>query len=117
MTTPLPASNPTYKNSIFPNAVDTINNQPDAETADAIMAIQQSLLPGGTPPAGIVGSAGTAGIAVGNGTTAGPRLWGGTGAPAAGLGANGDYYFRSDTPGTANQRVYVKSAGAWVGIV
>src|SRR5262245_7612001 len=41
----------------------------------------------------------------------------GSGAPAAGLGANGDFYFRSDTPATANQRIYVKSAGAWVGIV
>lgn len=41
----------------------------------------------------------------------------GTGAPAAGLGVNGDYYFRLDTPGTANQRLYVKSAGAWTGIL
>lgn len=39
------------------------------------------------------------------------------GAPSAGLGSNGDYAFRQDTPGTANQRIYVKSAGAWVGIV
>lgn len=41
----------------------------------------------------------------------------GIGAPGAGLGSNGDFYFRSDTPGTANQRIYVKSAGVWVGIV
>lgn len=32
-------------------------------------------------------------------------------------GSNGDFAFRSDTPGTALQRIYVKSAGAWVGIV
>jgi hypothetical protein len=44
-------------------------------------------------------------------------LYHGSGAPASGLGANGEFYFRSDTPGTANQRIYVKSAGAWVGIV
>ena len=56
-------------------------------------------------------------VAPGNGTTIGPAHWGGSGAPSAGLGANGDYYFRSDTPGTANQRIYVKSAGAWTGIV
>lgn len=39
----------------------------------------------------------------------------GSGVPTG--GANGNYYFRTDTPGTANQRVYVKSAGSWVGIV
>lgn len=41
----------------------------------------------------------------------------GSGAPAAGLGINGDFYFRTDTPGTANQRLYIKSAGAYVGII
>jgi hypothetical protein len=40
----------------------------------------------------------------------------GSGAPSNSLGANGDFYFRIDTPGTANQRLYVKSAGAYVGI-
>lgn len=44
-------------------------------------------------------------------------MYGGTGAPNNANGNNGDYYFRSDTPGTGNQRIYVKSAGAWVGIV
>lgn len=38
-------------------------------------------------------------------------------APAAGLGNNGDFAWRQDTPGTANQRLYVKSAGAWTGIL
>jgi len=41
----------------------------------------------------------------------------GSGTPAVGMGINGDFYFRTDTPGTANQRIYVKSSGAWVGIV
>lgn len=41
----------------------------------------------------------------------------GTGVPNNANGNNGDYYFRGDTPGTANQRLYVRSAGAWVGIV
>lgn len=45
------------------------------------------------------------------------QTWTGSGVPAAGLGSNGDYYLRSDTPGTANQRIYVKSAGAWAGIL
>jgi len=41
----------------------------------------------------------------------------GIGVPSNTMGLNGFYYFRMDTPGTANQRLYVKSAGAWVGIV
>jgi hypothetical protein len=41
----------------------------------------------------------------------------GSGVPSNGLGANGDFYFRTDTPGTANQRLYVRSAGAYIGIV
>jgi len=45
------------------------------------------------------------------------NLYGGSGVPAGGLGANGDFYFRTDTPGTANQRLYVKSAGAWTSIL
>lgn len=32
-------------------------------------------------------------------------------------GGNGDVYFRTDTPGVANQRLYNKQAGAWVGIL
>ena len=44
-------------------------------------------------------------------------LFSGSGAPSGSTGSNGDYYFRTDTPGTANQRIYVKSAGAWTGIV
>lgn len=37
-------------------------------------------------------------------------------APSNALGANGDICFRNGTPGVANQRIYIKSAGAWVGI-
>jgi hypothetical protein len=47
----------------------------------------------------------------------GPAIYGGSGVPAAGLGANGDVFHRSDTPATSLQRIYVKSAGAWLGIV
>jgi len=50
-----------------------------------------------------------------SGTTPGPNLLGGTGVPAAGLGANGDYYHRLD--GAASAHIYFKSAGAWTGIV
>lgn len=39
----------------------------------------------------------------------------GSGVPSG--GNDGDYYFRTDTPGTANQRLYVKSAGTWTGIL
>jgi hypothetical protein len=48
----------------------------------------------------------------------------GSGAPTTPNGNNptaGDYYFRTDTPGTANQRIYVCTVGGatptWVGIV
>jgi hypothetical protein len=41
----------------------------------------------------------------------------GSGVPANAIGNDGDFYFRQDTPATANQRIYVHSAGAWVGIV
>ncbi len=38
----------------------------------------------------------------------------GIGVPPNSLRNNGDLYIRSDTPGTGNQRLYMKSAGAWV---
>lgn len=41
----------------------------------------------------------------------------GSGVPSNSNGNNGDVYFRTDTPGTANQRIYIKSAGTWTGIV
>lgn len=41
----------------------------------------------------------------------------GSGAPADGNGNDGDFYFRSDTPGTPNQRIYVKAAGSWTGVL
>jgi hypothetical protein len=44
-------------------------------------------------------------------------MYAGSGVPNNANGNNGDYYFRSDTPGTAAQRLYVKSAGVWVGVV
>lgn len=44
-------------------------------------------------------------------------LFQGSGVPNNANGSNGDYYFRTDTPAVANQRLYVKSAGAWVGIL
>lgn len=46
----------------------------------------------------------------------GSTITSGSGAPSASA-TNGDFYFRLDTPGTANQRLYVRSAGAWVGIL
>lgn len=45
------------------------------------------------------------------------RIYQGSGAPSNTNGNNGDAYFRTDTPATANQRLYIKSAGAWIGIL
>jgi hypothetical protein len=44
------------------------------------------------------------------------RIYQGSGVPSNSNGNNGDVYFRTDTPGTANQRMYMKSAGAWVAL-
>ena len=38
----------------------------------------------------------------------------GTGVPASGLGANGDYFFRTD--GSAGTAIYFKTGGAWSAI-
>ena len=47
----------------------------------------------------------------------GPRIWGGSGAPSFSATA-GDYFFRSDTPSTSNQRLYVCTGGSsWTGIL
>jgi hypothetical protein len=59
----------------------------------------------------------TIGLATPAGASQAGAIYQGSGAPSNANGNNGDFYFRTDTPGTANQRIYVKSAGAWVGIV
>ena len=53
-------------------------------------------------------------VVPGNNTAAGGSLWSGSGVPSAGLGANGDFYLRTDTPATLAQRIYIKSAGSWI---
>ena len=56
------------------------------------------------------------------GTTAGPggSFFSGSGAPTSLNGTAGDFYFRTGTPSTANQRIYVCTAtgtpGTWSGI-
>lgn len=46
-----------------------------------------------------------------NGVTGnGPGMWGGTGVPLSSVGNVGDYYFRSDTPTTSGQTIYIKTA-------
>lgn len=72
---------------------------------------------GGTPTAPTAASARVTMAAGGLQLNGASTTYSGSGAPSAGLGNNGDYYLRSDTPGTTNQRIYVKSAGAWSGIV
>ena len=44
-------------------------------------------------------------------------LRGGNGAPVAGLGNNGDFYFRNDGTQGANTVIYHKETGAWVALV
>jgi hypothetical protein len=40
-------------------------------------------------------------------------LFSGPGVPSNTLGVDGDYYFRTGTPSTAAQRVYIKVSGVW----
>jgi hypothetical protein len=51
------------------------------------------------------------------GATQTGRVFQGSGAPKDTDGSNGDVYFRTDTPAVANQRIYMKSSGSWVGIL
>lgn len=44
------------------------------------------------------------------------RLHAGQGVPAATIGANGDFYFRSDGAAGANTTIYFKAAGTWTGL-
>ena len=64
-------------------------------------------------------SSATSGFSPGNGTTAlGGTIWSGTGAPSIAASVAGDIYFRTDTPSTANQRVYIATAAnTWTGVV
>jgi len=55
------------------------------------------------------------GVNPGNGSVAGGFMFAGSGAPAAGLGSNGDYYLRSD--GGSSTHIYFKSSGSWAGII
>lgn len=47
----------------------------------------------------------------------GSMLYSGAGVPSNAVGSNGDFFFRADTPATANQRLYIRAAGAWVAIL
>jgi len=44
-------------------------------------------------------------------------LYAGSGAPPNAQGNIGDFYFRTDTPATINQRLYIRNTAAWIGIV
>jgi hypothetical protein len=61
-------------------------------------------------PAGATGNTGATGPAGSNGTN-GSSVLNGTGAPASGTGANGDFYLRTDTTCLYGP----KSGGAWAG--
>jgi hypothetical protein len=60
---------------------------------------------------------GSLSLATDGGVSQAGRLFQGPGVPSDANGTDGDAYFRTDTPGVANQRLYVRSAGAWVGIL
>jgi hypothetical protein len=79
---------------------------------------------GGTTKVGAIKAVGDVDISGGrlappkdDGTVQTGAVYQGSGVPSNSNGSNGDVYFRTDTPGTANQRIYVKSAGSWTGIL
>jgi hypothetical protein len=59
----------------------------------------------------------TIGLGTPTGVSQSGSIYQGSGAPSNANGNNGDVYFRTDTPAVANQRIYIKSAGVWTGIV
>lgn len=101
--------------------VDSIGFFPPGVAGNGVPVTFWTLIAGAWVNSASIDSTGVTtklGIFPGNTTAVGAAgIYGGSGAPSSGLGANGNYYFRSDTPGTANQRLYVKSAGSWVGIL
>lgn len=62
-------------------------------------------------------NAGTGAVRPGTSTGLGSSLYSGSGVPDGALGAAGDFYFRYDTPGVVNQRLYVKAGGTWTSIL
>lgn len=52
-----------------------------------------------------------------NGAVQTGTMYMGEGVPSGATGVNGNFYFRTDTPTVANQRLYVKQTGEWKGIV
>src|SRR5574337_258670 len=71
---------------------------------------QISALAGSTIANALLGTGGVqAGQLNGGGVTSSSAIYSGSGVPSNSYGNNGDYYLRSDTPGTANQRIYVKN--------
>jgi len=57
-------------------------------------------------------------VQAGTGLVAGAKLYSGVGAPNIPASGSGDFYFRTDTPLTANQRLYIATAAnTWTGIV
>lgn len=71
-----------------------------------------------SPSSGILAFAAGLQLGVGYTTIAGCRLWSGSGAPSIAASVAGDIYFRTDTPSTANQRIYIATAvNTWTGIV
>lgn len=45
------------------------------------------------------------------------RIYQGPGLPDGANGSDGDFYFRTDTPETPNQRLYIRGGGRWLGIL
>ncbi len=91
-----------------------------ADSGFATLAFDGSQVTNTWPYQAAAGQFVAAGAGIRPGTAAGAtqagNLFMGSGVPSNSNGNNGDFYFRTDTPGTANQRLYIRSAGAWVAL-
>lgn len=92
--------------TIYPGVVQFVGTSTGVDTA----SLQETIKIDGTqnPPCLTIG---------------GLQIWGGASAPTAstvGTAIVGDWYFRSDTPNTANQRVYICTVagapGTWTAV-
>lgn len=82
-------------------------------TAGGVVTTANNTLDDGAGNVTAIGS-----VRPGNGASAGGHMYSGSGAPNIAGSVAGDYYFRTDTPSTANQRIYVATAAnTWSGIV
>lgn len=100
------------------NSYDILAFQTSGSVITGALAPQSTLI---VNVGGVAGNIARLTGAISPGTPAGAnqagQIFQGSGVPSNINGNDGDFYFRTDTPVAVNQRLYVKSAGVWAGIL